>query len=68
MFLRTTGAQATHTPYNQFGQAIGDVATGRVTFMVLAAPAAVPQVLGGKLKALAVTGPARNRTCPGWQP
>lgn len=65
MFLRTTGVQATHTPYNQFGQAIGDVATGRVSFMVLAAPAAVPQVLGGRLKALAVTGPLRNASLPG---
>jgi tripartite-type tricarboxylate transporter receptor subunit TctC len=64
MFQRATGTQATHAPYNQFGQAIGDVATGRVTFMVLAAPAAVPQVLGGKLKALAVTGPVRNPNLP----
>jgi tripartite-type tricarboxylate transporter receptor subunit TctC len=60
MFLRATGTQASHVPYNQFGQAIADVSTGRVTYMVLAAPAAVPQVLGGKLKALAVTGPQRN--------
>lgn len=60
MFLRATATEATHVPYNQFGQAVGDVATGRVTFMVLAAPAAVPQVVGGKLRALAVTGPTRN--------
>lgn len=32
--------------------------------MVLAAPAAVPQVLGGRLKALAVTGPVRNANLP----
>lgn len=60
MFLRATGTQASHVPYNQFGQAIADVSTGRVTYMVLAAPAAVPQVQAGKLKALAVTGPQRN--------
>ena len=60
MFQRATQAEATHVPYNQFGQAIADVSTGRVTYMVLAATAAVPQVLGSKLKALAVTGPARN--------
>ena len=60
MFLRATGTQASHVPYNQFGQAIADVSTGRVTYMVLAATAAVPQVQGGKLKALAVTGPQRN--------
>ena len=60
MFLRATGAEATHVPYNNLGQAVGDVATGRVTYMVLAAPAAVPQVLSGRLKALATTGPTRN--------
>lgn len=64
MFLRATGTQASHVPYNQFGQAIADVSTGRVTYMVLAAPAAVPQVLAGKLKALAVTGPQRNPSLP----
>lgn len=60
MFLRATGTEAVHLPYNNFGQAISDVSTGRVTFMVLAAPAAVPQVQGGRLKALASTGPVRN--------
>lgn len=64
MFLRATGTEAAHLPYNNFGQAISDVSTGRVTFMVLAAPAAVPQVLGGRLKALAATGPARNSNLP----
>jgi tripartite-type tricarboxylate transporter receptor subunit TctC len=64
MFLRATGLQAQHAPYNNFGQAIADVATGRVTFMVMSASAAVPQVLGGKLKALAVTGPQRNPSLP----
>lgn len=60
MFQRATNTEATHVPYNQFGQAVMDVSTGRVTYMVLAAPAAVPQILGGKLLALAVTGPTRN--------
>lgn len=64
VFQRSTDTQAAHVPYNNFGQAIADVATGRVTYMLLAAPAAVPQVLGGKLKALAVTGPARNPSLP----
>jgi tripartite-type tricarboxylate transporter receptor subunit TctC len=60
MFQRATGTVATHVPYNQFGQAVADVASGRVTYMLLAAPAAVPQIQGGKLVALAVTGPSRN--------
>lgn len=58
--LKATGTQAQHVPYNQFSMAITDVSSGRVSFMVLAAPGAVPQVQGGKLKALAVTGPTRN--------
>ncbi len=60
MFQRATQTEAAHVPYNQFGQVIGDVSAGRISYMLLAAPAAVPQVLGGKLKALAVTGPMRN--------
>ena len=60
MFQRATSTAATHVPYNQFGQAVADVASGRVTYMLLAAPAAVPQIQGGKLVALAVTGPSRN--------
>lgn len=59
-FQKATNTQAAHVPYNQFGQAIADVSTGRLSYMVLAAVAAVPQIQGGKLKALAVTGPTRN--------
>lgn len=62
--LKQIGASAAHIPYNQFSMAISDVSTGRVTFMVLAAPAAVPQIQGGKLKALAVTSPTRNQNLP----
>jgi len=59
VFKQQTGLQATHVPYNVFPQAIGDVIAGRLDFMFLAAPAAVPQVRGGKLRALAVTGAGR---------
>lgn len=62
--VRAAGVEASHVPYNNFGQAIADVTTGRVTFMVMAATAAVPQVKSGRLKALAVTGPARNPELP----
>lgn len=63
-FHRATSTQGSHVPYNNFGQAIADVSTGRVSFMVLAAAAAVQQIQGGKLKALAVTGPKRNANLP----
>ncbi len=55
-----TGTSAVHMPYNQFSQALEGISTGRVDFMVLSAVAAVPQVIAAKMRALAVTSPARN--------
>lgn len=54
-----TRSFAVHLPYNVFPQAIGDVIAGRLDFMFLAAAAAVPQIRGGKLRPLAVTGAER---------
>jgi tripartite-type tricarboxylate transporter receptor subunit TctC len=62
--LLQTNTSAVHVPYNQFSQTLGDVATGRVDFMVLNAPSAVPQVASGRLKALAITSPKRNPALP----
>jgi tripartite-type tricarboxylate transporter receptor subunit TctC len=59
LFVQTTGTSANHVPYNQFPQAVTDVIAGRVDFMFLNSLAAIPQVKGGALRALAVTGPQR---------
>ncbi|MEY2659436.1 MAG: hypothetical protein RLZZ123_608 [Pseudomonadota bacterium] len=59
LFKQQTGAQTTHVPYNQFPVGIGDVIAGRISFMFLTGSAAVPQISGGKLKPLAVTGSNR---------
>lgn len=59
LFKQLTGLSAQHVPYNVFPQAIGDVIAARLDFMFLATPAAVPQVRGGKMRALAVTGAKR---------
>ena len=59
LFKQQTGAQTTHVPYNQFAVGIGDVVADRVSFMFLTGSAAVPQIAGGKLKPLAVTGATR---------
>ena len=59
LFKQQTGAQTTHVPYNQFAIGVGDVVADRVSFMFLTGSAAVPQIAGGKLKPLAVTGSAR---------
>jgi tripartite-type tricarboxylate transporter receptor subunit TctC len=59
LFKQQTGVSATHVPYNQFGLAIGDLISGRTQFMFLTASAAIPQINGGKLRPLAVTGAQR---------
>ena len=59
LFKQQTGSVTTHVPYNQFGLAIGDLIADRTNFMFLTASAAIPQIQGGKLKAMAVTGAKR---------
>ena len=59
LFKQQTGTMTTHVPYNQFGMAIGDLIADRTNFMFLTASAAIPQIQGGKLKAMAVTGAKR---------
>jgi tripartite-type tricarboxylate transporter receptor subunit TctC len=59
LFKQQAKVSAQHVPYVQFPQAIGDLVAGRLQFMFLAAAPAVAQVNGGKLRPLAVTGPAR---------
>ena len=59
LFKQQTGTVTTHVPYNQFGMAIGDLIADRTNFMFLTASAAIPQIQGGKLKAMAVTGVKR---------
>jgi len=59
LFKLETGTQALHVPYNQFPQAIGDLLGGQHQFMFAATPPMVPHIAAGKLRPLAVTGPAR---------
>ncbi|MDM0085371.1 tripartite tricarboxylate transporter substrate binding protein [Variovorax sp. J31P179] len=64
MLSRHLNSQAMHVPYNQIGMALSDVMAGRVDFMFLTASAAVPQIAGGKLRALATSGPRRLPALP----
>ena len=59
LFKIQTATQALHVPYNQFPQAIADLLGGRHQFMFAATPPLIPHIAAGKLRALAVTGPAR---------
>jgi tripartite-type tricarboxylate transporter receptor subunit TctC len=59
LFKQQTGTSTAHVPYNQFSMAIGDLISDRTNFMFLTASAAIPQIQGGKLRPMAVTGARR---------
>ena len=53
-----------HVPYKGVGPLLSDLIAGRLQAFFSSASAAVPQVKGGKLKALAVTTPQRMNSLP----
>lgn len=59
LFKQKTAIDAVHIPYNQFPMAITDMISGRLDFMFLTSAAAIPQIAGGKLRALATSGAKR---------
>jgi len=59
MFKLETGVRATHVPYNQISQAIGDLLNGTNHFMFITTLPVVDLIANGNLRALAVTGPKR---------
>ncbi len=59
LFKQQTATATAHVPYNQFSMAIGDLIADRTNYMFLTASAAIPQIHGGKLRPMAVTGAQR---------
>jgi tripartite-type tricarboxylate transporter receptor subunit TctC len=59
LFKLETGVQATHVPYTQLAQAIGDLISGVNTYQFVAMMPVVQHINTGKLRALAVMGPKR---------
>jgi tripartite-type tricarboxylate transporter receptor subunit TctC len=59
LFKLQAGVQATHVPYQQFPQAIGDLISGINHFMFVTTLPVIDLIATGKLRALAVT--AANR-------
>lgn len=60
-----TGTQMTHIPYKGAGQAITDLIGAQVQFFFASASSIVGHVKGGKVRALAVSKPARIAALPG---
>jgi tripartite-type tricarboxylate transporter receptor subunit TctC len=60
----SAGIDIVHVPYNGIAPATTAVVAGDVQLMFAGAPAALPQVAGGKLRAIAVASPRRIATAP----
>ncbi len=58
------GLKMTHVPYKGSAAALTDVLSGLVSFGILDAVSMTPQVKGGRVKAIAVTGPKRFHALP----
>ena len=61
---RAAGLQIVHVPYKILGDGWSDIFSGRTHFFVFAAPAAMPMVKDGRVRALAVTPPNRLAALP----
>lgn len=59
IFKQVAQIDASHVPYKGAGEAMLAVLSGQVDFIITAAPTAIPQLQGGKIKALAITGSKR---------
>jgi len=62
MFANLAKVQMAHIPYRGAGPALTDLLGGQVDMMFATAAAAMPQIAGGKLRAIAVTTPQRAPT------
>ena len=66
-FMMLAGMKLLHVPYRGAGPALNDVMGGQVDAITDNLSSTLPQVAGGKLRALAVLGAQRSpccRTCP----
>lgn len=61
---QVAGLDMTHVPYKGSAPAVQDLIGGQTQILIDAGSVLLPQVKGGKLKALAVTGPKRDPQLP----
>lgn len=64
LFQLAIGQRMNHVPYKGSGPALVDLISGQVDVMFDNLSSGLPQVQGGKLRALAVTGPQRDARLP----
>ena len=64
LMSQATGINMTHVPYKGSAPAVQELIGGQTHLLIDAGSVLLPQLKGGKLKALAVTGPARDPQLP----
>ena len=64
LFSQITGISLQHVPYNSFSQAVTDVSAGRISVWLTTLGGTIGHIQGGKLRALAVSGPTRAALLP----
>ncbi|HWI36030.1 MAG TPA: tripartite tricarboxylate transporter substrate binding protein [Burkholderiales bacterium] len=64
LFQMMTGAKFSHVPYKGTGAALVDLAGGQVDLLFDQASSTVPNVRGGKIRAIAVASRARQAALP----
>ena len=64
LFSQGTQAQFLHVPYKGAAPAIADLVGGQIGFFIDSMPSPLPQVRGGKLRALGVTTKTRTSQLP----
>ena len=64
LFNSSVGIQASHVPYKGSAPAVTDLIAGHVTYAFETAASVLPHIKAGKLKAYAVSSPARSVILP----
>ena len=67
LFKQAAGIELTHIPYKGSSQVVTDVIGGHVDLIVAGPSVALPMMEGGKLKAIAVDTPERQKRMPNVQ-
>src|SRR4029077_19064913 len=62
LMMQLTGTESTFTPYRGAGPAMTDLISGQVDLLVIQGAAALPQIRGGTIKAIANLSPQRSPT------
>ncbi|AOB33992.1 hypothetical protein AKI39_23855 [Bordetella sp. H567] len=68
LFASMAGLNILHVPYKGGGPAMTDLIGGQVQMYFAGIPTALPLIHGGKLRPLAITGPASSPVAPGIPP